>query len=316
MLGALVSVAVPLALAAPEDPESELWMQERIQALEEQTARDRALLLQYEARLAAMEHAAQPQLPPIPPPLAEPLIIEPDEITGEIVAWGPVSVHGKVHGRAVSFGGDVRVFDGAQVTGDAVSFGGQVRVDPGADVQGDRISYAATTAPPPGPPLAPLRRQTRGLARQLVLLFTMAGGGVVMTGLFPKPVERVSDALRRHPFRYFGWGLLSAFLASVLGTILAVTVIGIPVAMLLGLLMAVAWVMGSVAICQLIGDSLPFQATREKPWVGFLAGAALLGALSLLPGVGKAVLTILGLTGMGAAIRSRLGSKDIVPPLD
>ncbi len=309
MLSGVLTLALPLAFAEPEPAQQPDPMLERIEALEAERARDKALMLQYEERLRQME--AQPGM--VPTPLAEPIIVGVGQQVDEIVAWGPVSVRGHVDGRAVSFGGDVRVFDGAQVRGDAVSFGGQVRVDPGAEVQGDRISYASTTEQHSSvaTPLAEGKNLIRRITRKLVFILSLAGAGVVMTGLFPVQITRISETLQERPLSHLGWGVTAVTLGGLLFVALFATVIGIPIAALVPIALGIAWLLGIVAMCQLVGDTLPFEGARSRRWAGFLAGVALVSLVGLLPWIGQVVLGCVSLAGIGAALRSRLGTQEV-----
>ncbi|MFT5586591.1 MAG: cytoskeletal protein CcmA (bactofilin family) [Cognaticolwellia sp.] len=314
MLVGVLSLVLPLAMAEPEAQQGRDPVLERIEALEAERARDKALMLQYEVRLREMEGGGGGNVSALPDPIvAEPVVIEAGEQVSEIVAWGPVSVRGEVQGRAVSFGGNVRVFDGAKVRGDAVSFGGQVRVDPGAVVQGDRISYASTTQAPSisESPLNQGGNWIRRITRKLVLILSLAGAGVVLTGLFPSQVERVSETLQERPLSHLAWGVMAVTLGGLLMVALSATIIGIPIAALIPIVVGVAWLLGIVAMCQLVGETLPFEGAKSRRWAGFLAGVVLLSLVGLLPWVGQLILCCVSLAGIGAALRSRMGTQDI-----
>lgn len=309
-----VDLVFPPAMAEPGPEQGLDPVLERIEALESERARDKALMLQYEARLREIEDRSESSVSLLPNALVtEAVMVGVGEQVSEVLAWGPVSVRGEVHGRAVSFGGNVRVFDGAQVRGDAVSFGGQVRVDPGAVVQGDRISYASTTQNPDvsNGPLKQGGNWIRHITRKLVLVLSLAGAGVVLTGLFPNQVERVSETLQERPLSHLAWGTMAVMLGGLLALGLCATIIGIPIAALIPVLLGIAWMMGIVAMCQLVGDTLPFAGAKSRRWAGFLAGVALISLIGLLPWVGKLLIGCLSLAGIGAALRSRLGTQDI-----
>jgi hypothetical protein len=310
----VLSLLLPLAMAEPDPQHGPDPVLERIEALESERARDKALMLQYEARLREMEGSSGGHVGLLPDPLvAQAVIVGVGEQVSEVLAWGPVSVRGDVQGRAVSFGGNVRVFEGAQVRGDAVSFGGQVRVDPGAVVQGDRISYASTTQEPDGSDglLNQGGSWIRYITRKLVLILSLAGAGVVLTGLFPSQVERVSETLQERPLSHLAWGAMAVMLGGLLALALSATIIGIPIAALIPIFLGIAWMIGIVAMCQLVGETLPFEGAKSRRWAGFLAGVALISLIGLLPWVGKLLIGCISLAGIGAALRSRLGTQDI-----
>lgn len=314
MFVGVLSLVLPLAMAEPEAAQGRDPVLDRLEVLEAERARDKALMLQYEARLREMENNSGARIATLPEPvMAEPVLIGVGEQVSEIVAWGPVSVRGQVDGRAVSFGGDVRVFEGGSVRGDAVSFGGQVRVDPGAIVQGDRVSLASTTQIPTAPegPLAKSGNWIRHITRKLVLILSLAGAGVVMTGLFPSQIERVSETLQERPLSHLAWGAMAVTLSGLLMVALSATIIGIPIAALIPIVMGIAWLLGIVAMCQLVGDTLPFKGAKSRRWAGFLAGVALVSLIGLLPWIGQLIIAGVSLAGIGAALRSRMGTQDI-----
>ena len=75
------------------------------------------------------------------------------------------------------------------------------------------------------------------------------------------------------------------------------------------LLLGAAWLLGFVAVCLAIGQRLPGGAEGRPPWVTFLAGAALVGLVSLVPVVGPVFLGLVGFEAVGSALVSRLGNR-------
>jgi len=276
-------------------------------------AEDRIQLLETELALAEVRPAEDQ-------PLGEPFIVRPGEVVDEAVAFAaPVHIHGRVEGEAVSFGDDVRVFNGGQVTGDAVSFGGRVVVDPGASVVGDRISYSDPTtsvARAQTSSASVLHAQStqtwlRTLARKLVLMLTFAGAGVLVVGLFPKHVENVAATISARPMRM---GLLGAGLTTGLGLLallLVMTVLLSPFALAIGVAIGVAWLLGFVALCQAAGDRLPIANEGLRRWIAFLTGVVVLAFVSMLPFIGQLFLVLIGFICVGAALHTRFGVREL-----
>ena len=248
-------------------------------------------------------------------PVGEAVVIAPEQSLPEAVAFGaPVHVHGQVTGKAVSFGGDVRVFNGGQVEGDAVSFGGRVIVEPGGVVQGDRVSYAepnaraaaAVVRTDSGP-----RGWLRDIARKLVMLLTVAGAGVLVVGLFPRHVANVAGAISARPMRAglagAGWSLG----ASVVVILLGLTVLLSPIALAVALALGVAWLLGFVGLCQALGDRLPIANPGLRRWLAFFVGVTVLTFVGSLPFVGQVLLVLVGLVSVGAALQTRFGTREL-----
>jgi hypothetical protein len=84
---------------------------------------------------------------------------------------------------------------------------------------------------------------------------------------------------------------------------LAVTGIGLPFSLLLLALLAAAWLLGLVGLCQAVGGRL--VKSRERSWVVFLAGAALIGALTTIPYMGPVLFVLLGFPAIGAAFTAQ-----------
>jgi hypothetical protein len=304
--------AAPVEPAAPADvePLDTGELAARLARTEEELQATRGQLAETEARIQALEQTPMVDFEG----LVEPTIVGPGERVDEVVAWGPVSVQGMVDGRVVSFGHDVRIFEGGNVHGDAVSFGGQVRVDPGAQVHGDRISYASTAAAPQTSPVFDLSRGTsalRRLARRLVVILTFAGAGVLVVGLFPTAVENVSRAITDRPLKMGALGMASAAVGAVLTIGLLLSVILSPVGVLLPVVFGLAGLLGFVGLCQAAGDKLPIGNSKARRWLAFLVGVALISIIGVLPFIGQLALVIVGFACIGAALATRFGTKDI-----
>jgi hypothetical protein len=274
--------------------------------VEEAMARISAL----EARLDRLESAPPPALDGIRPGAR---VVRADERVEDAVSFGgPLRVLGSVRGNAVAMGSDVIVLSGGQVEGDAISFGGVVRVEPGGEVEGDQLTFdsASLVGGSLGESVATgLFSRVEDLARKIALLFSFAGVGVLVAGIWPSHVSHVSATLRSHPFWY---GLAGAILSATLtagSLLLAVTIIGLPFALLILAILALGWLFGVVAFCQGLGERFPSLLRGQSGWGAFLIGAALLTAVSLLPWVGPVVLLLVGFPAVGAALVTRLGTR-------
>ncbi len=265
---------------------------------------------QVENRLAACEApvAAPSALPGAPGGV----VVERDQTVREAFSFGgPVIVHGQVRGAAVAFGGDVQVHDGGSVQGDAVSFGGQVLVQDGGHVSGDKMAFSSSTTTAWLAGIADPSGVGRALLRRLVLLLTFAGGGVLVVGLFPDHISRIAADLQRRPLRAGLAGAVATSVAVLCAAALAVTLVGLPLSLLLLVLLGLAWALGFIGLCQVVGDGLPIRGVGARRWTAFLIGVAALAFAGALPSGGQLLLVALGLFGAGAAIQTRLGTRDL-----
>lgn len=316
---ALIAPAL-VALSVAQEPDLESVQLEQTQrdlaaAIERlDVAEQRIRVLETETALSEVQGEVADEA------LGEPIIVHAGQLVPEAVAFAaPVHVHGRVDGEAVSFGDDVRVFNGGQVYGDAVSFGGQVVVDPGGSVAGDRISYSDPTTTVTRTRASTgsiMQAQTaqgwaRTLARKLVLILTFAGAGVLVVGLFPKHVENVAATIAARPMRM---GLLGAGLTTGLGflaLLLLLTVLLSPLALAIGVALGVAWLLGFVGLCQAAGDRLPIASEGLRRWLAFLVGVVVLAFVSTLPLVGQLFLVLIGFICVGAALHTRFGVREL-----
>ena len=243
-----------------------------------------------------------------------PLIVAIGERLEQAVAFGgPVDVHGDVVGDAVSVGSDVLVRSTGVVEGNAVAVGGNVVVEPGGHVAGDRVALGepnAVTSVAGAFGDASPKGLMRGVFRQLSVLSCLMGAGVLLMGLWPQNVERVARPLGDRPFWYAIAGAILTASFVVGSGLLAITLVGIPLAVLLSIVLAVAWLLGVVALCKAIGERFPVLE-RRGAWATFLAGAVILGAVSLLPYVGPLLIVLVGFPAVGAALLTRLGNRRV-----
>ncbi len=325
---------VPLEAATDAEADS---VEARLERLERNMERQQDLLERVVERLesdlavpavpATPSLEAGPEVPEIPElaDLADadlqdiasfggPVTVAVGEVVRDAVAFGsPVSVDGTVEGDAVCFGEDVIISSTGVVTGDAVSFGGKVLVEDGGQVHGDRVALASDEAPTSATGLAMLAEKgstwMHGMVRRTVLLLCLAGIGVLLLGLFPDKVVNTARGLERHPIRYGLAGLLLSGTGLAVAGLLAITIIGLPISAFVLLLLGLAWLLGFVALGQALGDLLPVPATMRGKVGAFLIGVCLLGALSLVPYLGKLLLFFSFFPCVGAAVGTRFGAS-------
>ena len=255
---------------------------------------------------------------------------------------GPVYVDGIVDHDIASFGGDIVLGPNARVGGDVVAMGGEIQGDPHAVVMGDvvgsggrvnpwgftrqqQVVFAAPqpmaqpVAPQPVQPLAnaPASHASEPswfeegmshMVESLVahgLLFLLA---LVLSGLFPQRMSALHIAIIREPFKSGALGVGSFLGAIVVAIALMITVLGIPLALVLGLAIPLASYVGLAACATVIGAALPVGALDGKPVMRLLAGVGVLWAASLVPVVGAVIVALVACVGVGALVRTRFRS--------
>jgi hypothetical protein len=221
-----------------------------------------------------------------------------EHVLGHVIAMGGnVTVKGVVEDDVVAMGGDVYVEDGAMVRGDAVSLGGQVHKSKSATVLGSNVTVG-------GLPKAFFDLRGLGLIGNgmqfltslFKLLFWLLVGWVVVMASTERS-RRILDNIEAHPFASAGWGFVGLIAivpvtvaVVIAAAFLAITIIGIPVAvmLLLGYVLAicVAFVWGFVLGASALGGWI---IRRLAPRLGeptlvrsTLVGIAALGVLSMI----------------------------------
>ncbi|MEC8424963.1 MAG: hypothetical protein VX000_14360 [Myxococcota bacterium] len=264
-----------------------------------------------------------------PVTVAGPVVVGAGDVVAEAVGLtGPVDVYGRVRGNAVSVGADVRVHPGGRVEGDAVSLGGRIVVSDGGAVLGDRValggspsaeSRTAASAVIGGEGLltsvtdrAAILGPLRDLARRMAVLLSCAAAGVLVVGFWPRQVDRIAGLVSARPAWLTLLGGLFGVALLLGATVLGLTIIGIPLALLLVLVLAGGGLLGFVGLGKAIGDR--FSMVRDRGgWLAFLVGAGLLAGVAFLPWVGPAIIALLMMPALGAALSSGFGNR-VGPP--
>ncbi|SEO86692.1 hypothetical protein SAMN04487948_10654 [Halogranum amylolyticum] len=159
-------------------------------------------------------------------------------------------------------------------------------------VAGVAAAQSTTTAPQ----LSPLLRLTIALAVNGVV-------GLLVVAVAPDYTESAAADVREFPAETFLWGLLAGVGGLIALFVLAVTVVGllvaIPGAFAYLLVAVVGGVVGTVALGAVVADAV----TESTLFVALAVGVVASSLLSLVPFVGDVVNLLLGTVGMGAVAR-------------
>ena len=275
-------------------------------------------------------------------------------VNGDIAVFGGnVEIDGEVTGDLAAFGGNIDV-DG-RIEGGIASFGGNVDRTDGV-VEGD-----VEVREPPIPPLPPegielpeepdaprldgdfgdfqivrptFADRVAGLVGSIVQTFftmiALGALGLVLTLFLPEHIRRVSRAAENAPAASTAVGCLAFPVVGLAAIVAAITIIGIPLAILMPFLLAAAGVLGWIGLGMFFGDRLLRSADVRSPRP---AAAAAIGSgglvlvtsvVGIVPFFGWLLSPLLGMWGLGAAILTRGGTKSYpvrplgnqpVPPL-
>ncbi|MFH2053318.1 MAG: hypothetical protein ABIK96_12710 [bacterium] len=260
------------------------------------------------------------------------LVREDEDIRGNvIVVMGSLELSGRVQGDVVVVMGDVLVSESAEVKGQIVTVLGRLDQDPDADV-GEVVVVD---------PFGSSNFSFKGLFGAgwisflvsqglffLTLVLAALGAVIVPRARF----ERVVLGLRTGAAQSLGIGFILALVGHAvllaLMAILVLTVIGLPLALLLGLAVALASILAVAVAAAVVGEKVcaALGRTCASPLLAVVVGMIILHAFSfaaslvgISPALGAVVwpLSILGilvktlayLLGLGAIVRTRLGSS-------
>jgi hypothetical protein len=251
----------------------------------------------------------------------QPLRVEVGEVVDQAVAiGGPLTIAGTVLEDALSVGGSVTLEPTAVVEGDVVSVGGPVDVQPGATIGGDRVGIGGPVGGIVG------KFVSKGVASDVpTWLFAVLGivsalvkcavfllVGLLVISFLPERYARVRDHLVKRPGRSALAGLIMVLALVPLCILLAVTVIGIPLIPIAGLLLFLLMALGMTALTIWLGDRLPIFKGRKSQFGALALGTAVVFLVSIIPVVGAIAVAAASFIAGGAALLTKFGA----PPKD
>ena len=241
-------------------------------------------------------------------------------IPGDVVCVGgsiELSQGAVVQGDAVAVGGSVQLQKGALVLGDAVSVLGRVDVERGAQVMGNRVNVG------PGSFFSGNVTHTKrgwltslgpfGLFPTLALFAIIYLVGLLILRMWPERVRNVGHAMFENPVRSFTVGFLCWLLLLPLTVLLAISLVGIPLILLLPLAIFLSIVIGLSSFALKVGESLPAgPGQRFVPPAALGMGMTVLLLVAFVPWLGISMLALLQFFALGASVGSRFGRA--LPP--
>jgi len=255
-------------------------------------------------------------------------ILENQTIDGDAVAvMGDVTVYGRVEGNAVAVLGTVFIRDGGVVEGDAVGIGGGVRKDPGARVGGENVQISIVPGWAIGTGSPGWFRPLFGASSIILVLLLLFLLGWLFLALGESRVRRVGVHVQEHLWKSLLTGMAAAILSPFAFVLLLITVVGIPLALMLPVVIPLAQLIGFLIVAGVVGMRLASRTgtSRSDLTYGlalgllFFIGILLVGQLArigpdplrffgiILTVFGLAASLVAGTIGLGALILSRFG---------
>lgn len=223
-------------------------------------------------------------------------------VDGEVEAgFGDVYVNAPVGGDVDVGRGDLTLGPEAKVAGDVISTSGEFRPEPGSVVAGNIMSGMAGGFDDPedldGSPLL-------GLIGRALAALVFVACAVLAAVLFPGPIVAASRSLESSPGWSLALGVGSVPAVLVLAVLLAVSVVGIPVLLLLAPAYLTLVLFGALVTAFSIGRKIVMNTGRYRAGnvLAAVVGALIFAAIPLIPFVGDLLLYALAFLGAGAAI--------------
>lgn len=236
-----------------------------------------------------------------------------ETVDGVFIASGDLHLAGRVDGDVVVFSGDATV--SGRIDGDLVTFGGQARLLPRAYVSGD-VAYGDERPIVAGSAIVRGDVTEEGWDDSIDLLpflgifalwlgttVSMAILGLLLLLIAPRAADALSARSRERVGPVIAIGIAIGICLPLAAAIALVTLVGIPLAFVIGLsllpLAAVAYVAAAYALGRRV------VAEPHSRFWAFLAGLAILRVAAIVPVLGFLVglaAVVFGLGLIGAAI--------------
>ena len=140
---------------------------------------------------------------------------------------------------------------------------------------------------------------------------------VVLLKLFPKQFTTVEETLRRAPLKNAVIGLLLIIVSAIVIILLMITGIGVPMALVLGMLFAIALITSGLFVALALGRKIGSALNLKIGDIGlFIIGFIVLSLLYIIPIVGFFIMIVTVCLGFGAifyAIRDNWSSLRTSP---
>jgi hypothetical protein len=261
-------------------------------------------------------------------------------VNGSVVLFGGnLTVNGTVKGDVAVTGGLASVGSAAHITGNLTTVAASLERANGSKVDGQIYNTATSwigngansTIPQPVKPVVPVIPQVKLGFEPVLSVMNMFGQSLgiavlaMLVMLFlAQHADHVAHAIISQPLTAGGLGLLTVVVAPIAIVLSAITLIGIPLALLIVLALVVAGVFGWIAIGYEVGQRFT-KAINQNWHPAFSAGlgtfaltlaAKVLTGIPVLNCVGWLVPFLLSMAALGAVLMTRFGTQVVTAPTE
>jgi hypothetical protein len=237
------------------------------------------------------------------------------------VIGGSITISGEVGQSVVGIGSHVVIKGTAKIGEDLAALGGTLEKEPGCSIVGDTIYFETRELGD--------RLFKDGLFQslfslsiipvivviKLVIIFLWLIAAAIGVALFPKPVAFAAGEIRRAFWPALGLGLVAILVFTMLvlfAALLSFVLIGIPIALALGIAGFLVKVFGRLAVFYFLGESLlrALGSKRVGAMGAVMAGLLVFSLAGFVPVLGFLFGFVMNAVGWGIAIRTKFGSTE------
>ncbi len=240
------------------------------------------------------------------------VIVQPNQVVENALAvGGDVTIRQgtRVTETVIAIGGDAILEKGVRVDGDAYAVGGKIIVEEGATINGasgtvlenGRWEVYGRKRGIDGF----LVRYIFGSALQLLNVAIGAIVGVALLRWRPNFLLTLTEIISQYPLQSGLWGLGGLVAVILLVTMLAVSLIGIPLLPLVGLTISITVLLGTLGVALWIGQRT--LSPDKSPVQQFLIGMLILALIGLIPVLGGLMVSVANIFGFGAILAWQVG---------
>lgn len=250
-------------------------------------------------------------------------------VDGDVVLMGgTVSIDGTVTGSVVGIGGAVSLEANGRVEGDLTALAAALNRERGSVVEGQVVTgfqspfQFSLPERVVVPEVARIQAWFSPLWRAMWFFFRTffwAALAVLLVMFLPNHTERAARAIVDQPVAAGGVGLLTVVVAPLFLIAIALTIVLIPFSLIGGVVLAVAWLLGRVALGLEIGQRTAIMFRQDWPLavaagVGtFLLSLVVDGVSALVPCIGWLAPFLVGILGLGGVLLTRFGAQAYPP---
>lgn len=239
------------------------------------------------------------------------LIINGDVGGKVLAAGGDIEVNGNATNALIT-GGSIRIGKDAVILRDAVLSGGEI-TNEGAVMRNLTVSANTFNNFGTAGNVTFEEREDTGLLLLSGIISVLITVGFLILGLllircFPDPFLAVVHEVERRPVVFTVLGFFAIFVTIIIFLIITVIIIGIPIALVGGLLFIAAMLISPLFVAYALGDTIVSRAGWKsgRMWI-FILGFVILHILFLIPLLGmiiQAIAVSLGYGGLLSTLRS------------